>query len=287
MKIAYLIIAHDEPELLGRLVSRLNAPFADIFIHVDAKKDIEIFKKHIPSDVPVKFIAERIAVYRGGFSLTRSMIALLKDATQGDKYDYYQTLSGLDYPIKTNDEIWAKYKSSPDTNYLNHYELSPDARLSENIYNYHWVDMTERMPGRLKHYAARLRQLINKIFPDRKFLKGVTPHRGSQWFAITRETAQSVVKLLRTPEGKRIYNFFRFSWGSDEILFQTLILHLGFKKFERHLHYVDWEKSRENPAVLDMGDLDALKNSPELFTRKVRLIKSAELLNRIDEWIRK
>lgn len=282
MKIAYLIIAHDEPELLGRLVSRLHAPFADIFIHIDARKDIGVFQKSIPAHVAVKFIAERIHVNRGGFSLTKSMVALLKEASKDNKYDYYQTMSGLDYPIKSNTEILTKYQSSPDTNYLHHYELVDGASLSENIYQYHWVDMTECLKGRAKHYAARLRHLFNRIFGNRPFVKGVTPYRGSQWFAITGETAQAVVKFLQTSEGKRIYNFFRFSWGSDEILFQTIILHLGFKKSAPYLHYVDWDKARENPAIFNMSDLEILKARPELFARKFRMPKSSELMDYFD-----
>lgn len=40
MKIAYLIMAHNEPEVFKELVSALDYPGNDIYVHIDAKSDI-------------------------------------------------------------------------------------------------------------------------------------------------------------------------------------------------------------------------------------------------------
>ena len=45
MKHAFLIIAHDNPELLKVLVDLLDHPDCDIFIHIDLKSDIEQFRE--------------------------------------------------------------------------------------------------------------------------------------------------------------------------------------------------------------------------------------------------
>ena len=45
MKIAFLIAAHKYPELLARLVKRLESPLASIFIHIDKDADIRPFKE--------------------------------------------------------------------------------------------------------------------------------------------------------------------------------------------------------------------------------------------------
>ena len=283
MRIAYLIIAHNEPEQLGQFVARLKADYSDIFIHIDAKKNIADFKQAIPDGCAVTFIEKRLNVNHGGYSLAKAMLELLKAATKDDKYDYYQTLSGLDYPIKNRDSILAKYQSSPDTNYISHYELTDGAPLSQNIYEYHFVDYIAPLPAKLKHYAAKARKIVNKVLGKRKFIKGYTPYRGSQWFAITREAANAVITFLETDEGKRYQKFWRFSWGSDEIFFQTLILHLGFRQLEPYLHYVDWSKDRENPAILDERDLEQLKASPALFARKLTSAKSSTLIQKINQ----
>lgn len=43
-KHAYLIIAHNEPDVLSVLVRMLDDPRNDIFLHIDSKSDISRFK---------------------------------------------------------------------------------------------------------------------------------------------------------------------------------------------------------------------------------------------------
>ena len=50
MRLAHLILAHNNPLQLERLVKRLDHPDADIYIHLDAKTDIKEYK-HI-KDLP-------------------------------------------------------------------------------------------------------------------------------------------------------------------------------------------------------------------------------------------
>lgn len=45
MRFAYLIIAHNEPQLFRTLVRLLDDPRNDIFVHVDKRADIGSFKQ--------------------------------------------------------------------------------------------------------------------------------------------------------------------------------------------------------------------------------------------------
>ena len=43
MKLAHLILAHNNPMQLERLVKRLSHPDADVYIHLDSKTDVADF----------------------------------------------------------------------------------------------------------------------------------------------------------------------------------------------------------------------------------------------------
>ena len=43
-------MAYNKPELLARIVNRLKAPNHFMFIHIDAKSNIDAFKEHISDD---------------------------------------------------------------------------------------------------------------------------------------------------------------------------------------------------------------------------------------------
>lgn len=64
MKIAHLILAHQDPYHIARLVERLCA-FSDVYIHIDAKQKIEDFSRLI-SRKNCYFTTKRYKVYWGG-----------------------------------------------------------------------------------------------------------------------------------------------------------------------------------------------------------------------------
>jgi hypothetical protein len=82
----------------------------------------------------------------------------------------------------------------------------------------------------------------------------------------------------------------------DEIAFQTLLAHSplartlegwedgAFRPEEKrvYLHYVDWDAARENPALLDLGDLPAIRASGQYFVRKVDRGRSVALMDALD-----
>ena len=110
MRHAYLIIAHNQFALLRKEIDLLDCPENDIFIHIDkkAKGFCEDDFKDICKHSKVTFVP-RIDVRWGGLSQVEVEYLLLEYAVKG-KYDYYHLLSGVDLPIKSNEEIsnWFK-----------------------------------------------------------------------------------------------------------------------------------------------------------------------------------
>src|SRR5882762_2525786 len=105
MKIAYLILGHNTPNHLGRLVRALDSPNAKIFIHIDRKSDISPFREKLTQN-SVAFLEDRVNVHWGDFSDVEATIRLMKEALNcSPESDYLALLSGSDYPLRSQQYI--------------------------------------------------------------------------------------------------------------------------------------------------------------------------------------
>src|SRR3954454_5957636 len=98
MKIAYLILAHENPRLLSRTIAALSNSESRFFVHIDRKSDLADFIA-VGAD-NVSFSANRIPVYWAEYSMVEAILLLMQQSI-GDPmhFDYFVLLSGSDYPI--------------------------------------------------------------------------------------------------------------------------------------------------------------------------------------------
>jgi hypothetical protein len=301
MKIAYLITAHNQPSHLHRLVDALNTNNSAFFIHLDNKSDIREFKPEIyPKNV--KFLDNRIRVNHGGFSLVQAMIQLIKTAFNADDFDYFQFLSGWDYPIKSTKFIYDFLSQSYPTNFINFYQLTKSADFVENITKYYYIDLVGNSPSFMEKPLKTFQYILKKTKYDRPFIPGMVPYRGSCWFCLNILTITYIINFLGTDNGRRYYNYFKMTQCADEIFFHTIVLNSPLAEFCRfyngdeyamsknenkaYLHYIDWDQKRENPAIFDLNDFQTLMNSSALYARKFSETKSSLLLDLIDHQIK-
>ncbi|MCA9951952.1 MAG: hypothetical protein KDE48_20015 [Anaerolineales bacterium] len=295
MKIAYLILAHKYPCHFKRLVKELESESTQVFAHIDKRVDIQLFKSVDTNQVI--FLEDRLATNWGGYKLLLAMIRLLRTALETDKYDYFQFLSGQDYPIKSNQEIVDFLVESAGDSYMFSYPLSPEAPKAEVFFKYRFADQIAQLPPAFHKVGYKFEGLINYLLPERA-LEDYIPYRGSQWVCLHRDAADYCINFLDTPEGKRFLHFFRYSWGSDEVMLPSLLLNsplanrvkcdpyrLSEAMYAKNLfalHYIDWDQDRSGPAVFDEDDFEAIRLSKAFFARKFSEEKSSSLLDRID-----
>lgn len=105
---AYLIIAHDEPEIFHVLISLLDDYRNDIFVHVDQKSDISLFNSVRTKKSTISFTRKRINCFWGSPSLMETEFILFEEALAHGPYHYYHLISGVDLPLKTQDYIHEK-----------------------------------------------------------------------------------------------------------------------------------------------------------------------------------
>jgi len=277
MKIAHLILAHKSPKQLARLIGKLQHPDADIYVHLDSKANIEPFEKTF-QQYGVYPIKKRIKVYWGSYSIVQATLngfEQILDAKKG--YHYINLLSGDDYPIKPIHHIHQFFADNPDKIFMEY--LTEDSewwgKVKSRVTQYHLTDYS--FPGKYM-----VQSLMNSFFPTRKRPASLQFVGRSQWLTITEESAGYVLSYLAA--NPDVVSFFKLSWGSDEVLIQTVLYnsHLKIKIVNDNLRYIDWSANDVSPKTLGIEDIDVLMASPALYARKFDMAKYPEILNRLD-----
>jgi Core-2/I-Branching enzyme len=275
-KIAYLILAHHQPNHLAKLVKSIDCDWAYILIHIDAKSDILQFKQLIPEDKNIIFLKEnqRIKVNWGGFSQVTATLNLLKVALSlGVAFDRYCLLSGSDFPIKELSYIQTQFSSQKEFIRIDR-ELgtSSNPKQSKKVKRFYFLDYPE-LGGNW---------LSGKL--PRKLNRKIRLYHGSQWWALTDEFIKYTFSFLK--DNPDYLNFHKYTNAPDEIFFHSIIKHSPFSENISHdfekiaclsefmsmnehgCHYIHWTEGHRSPKILDVNDLDSLINSQALFARK-------------------
>lgn len=275
-KHAYLILAHKNFNQLRTLVELLDDPRNDIYIHVDAKArdfNADMFKD-VCRHSTVRILPQRLNVNWGGVSIMRAEIALLKYAAGFGHYDYYHLLSGMDLPIKTQEEIHRFFDENQGYEFLNLWEFK-----KSTLSRFRYFTIFPEGEGRFRT------RIINHIFKGLQMLVGFRINRdvdfrfGSQWFSITDGLTRYVVE--NEPWLERV---FRHTSTCDEIFMPTLVANSPFadKLYVKepvknqkevnmsNLRFIDWTRgeSIRHPWTFRADDFELLKRVPHMFARK-------------------
>jgi Core-2/I-Branching enzyme len=294
MKIAFLIAAHAYPELLARLVKRLENPVASIFIHIDKRSAIrpflEVLRERRIRDV---HFVPRVPSRWGTFGQVRASLSLLRAALATEKEaTMFILLSGQDYPLLVPELMAEYFERNGDASFMSWALLPwsswPDEGGFERLKHFHFLLGRDRVEFPSPNFPTKrgLRlfySLCCWFLPAARTLpENIAFYGGMNWWSITRQAAEYIFRYLR--ENPDYVKIFRYSKSSDEIFFQTILLNwCDAKLINNNLRCVFWDGRRgEYPAVLTHEDFVEVKNSGMLFARKVHPYHSSKLLDRID-----
>ena len=281
---------------LRRLIHALDDPHFDIFVHVSGHADLESYRF---SDYALCYsrltvLEQRICTYWGDMTLVDAMLALYRKAQDTWEYDRYITLSGLDYPLRSNREI-LEVLADPDREFISARPLRGDLDFKIRgiyIWNHHLLARIARHLVCNYHIPMHPRKLrLHKGAPNKSEV-----YFSSQWHALS---GACVAHLLRTlEENPRILRFFRWAYAPDELLIPTIVCNSSFgdrvipgdfpegQDFEElfvalpAIHHL--RREHKNVKVFREADFSALMASGKLFCRKVRTGISDTLLDKID-----
>lgn len=250
MRIAFLILAHNTPNHLRRLVEALRHPDHHAFVHVDKKQDIEPFGVAMVDGVT--FIARR-EVEWGDITGVQAAIDLLRAASgTNPPFDYFMLLSASDYPLYSAADINRFFEEHAGTEFLNIVEM-PNDKMGKPISRFErfypkkgrGFTLLERL--RTRYYRTRKRDY-------RKALGGRRPFGGSAWFAFTREAVDEILRFVRSQ--RRASAFLANTLIPEEAFFQTIIGNSRLMpRVSRNLTYVDWRDGGPSPVGIDAGHI--------------------------------
>ncbi len=225
MNLAFIILAHDHPQNLFRLVNRLTTDGDLAVIHWDKKNkfDIRAFFREKMSDEGfsnVRF-SQSFDVRWGKWSMVEATLACLEQVKiSGRHINYVTLLSGSDYPISSLSHLKEFLRTYDGLEYIEC--VDPDKKrwvtdgLSKERYEYrHWANW--RTHRKLFNTLWKLQRWLGL---KRKMPGGLKAHFGSQWWTLTWNTANEILSRSKLPYIRR---FFKSTWVPDELFFQTMV----------------------------------------------------------------
>lgn len=270
MKHAYLIIAHNEFEVLSRLLQALDDVRNDIYIHFDRKL------KEYPSYQLVRaglyILTGRIDVRWGDVSVVNAEYALFETAYKNGDYSYFHLLSGVDMPLKSQDYIHRFFEANAGKEFIGYYQGDITKEINRKVRRWHLFPKAFKDTGgiaatgkRVLRAACIRLQQVSGIYRNKR----VNFKKGTQWVSLT---ADCVSYLLQQKEV--VGRMYKHTFCADEIFVQTICWNSSFRnclydaKNEGHgcLRAIGWKDNRLNDW--QETDFEYLIHSDALFARK-------------------
>lgn len=193
---------------------------------------------------------------------------MLKEATKAE-HCYYHLLSGVDLPLKSQEEIHEFFKMFNGLEFIDEDSEFIEECFLDRIKYYHFLtDKKGTFAYSIKEKVLRIQKLfeVNRI----KRYSNICFQKGRNWFSITHELAREIIK-----NELWIKTIFKYSHCGDELFLQSFVKNSIFveKICNKNTmpeipdtRYIDWE--RGNPYVFRKKDYLELKNTSALFARK-------------------
>ena len=289
---AYLIMAHTNVEQLGSLISALDHPSNDIYIHLDRKMgdvDLEFLKQKAKKSKIV--FTKRLNVIWGHYSQIECEMELFKTALLYKKYEYLHLLSGMDLPLCSQDYMHEFFNSDSKIEYV-HIESEDLTEKDKEKCNYRFPIQKyigNRTSGIL-YYTQRILVRMQKYLGLKKDTRPFDKlYKGANWVSVTGDFAKYLIE-----QEKIIEKVFKYSKCCDEIFLQTILMNSPFSKclssqvfcddYRMCQRYIDWE--RGNPYVFRDSDFDELIKSGYLFARKFDIKVDSVVIERIVSFVK-
>lgn len=269
MKHAFLIIAHNELRILNILLTMLDDPRNDVYLHLDKKWKLNIQDLYHPQNAQLFLVKERMDIRWGDISSIKLEFKLFRMAYENGPYLYYHLLSGVDLPIKSQDYIHDFFQRNSGKEFIG-FAQGEGNRIDcyNKVMKFHLFSRHLHNSNKfLINGRIRLENILNKYL-NRSL--SISFRKGTNWVSITNECCNYILS-----KEKSILKRFKFTQCGDEIFLQTLVYNSPFyekcysvsDEYVSNQREIDW--SRGNPYNWTMEDKDFLLHSDRIFARKI------------------
>jgi hypothetical protein len=293
LKVAYLVFAYKNPQVLKRTIQRLSSEDCAFFVHIDQKSDMDQFSSIRGENI--FFSDRRIPVYWAEFSGIEAILLLIRQALERpEHYDYFVLLSGSEYPLRSGRYIHAFLEENRDLEFISMVKMPAPGKPISRI-------NTLRYPSDkpIRRFAFRALAKVGLANRDyRKYLEGLEPYSGITWWGLSRNACEYIVRFMET--NPHVEKYFRCTHAPEESFFHTILGNSPLRSQMRgNLLYEDWPPiGARGPAMITDRHVaffetqekicveDAYGRHEALFARKLS-DDNLDLLDRIDAMIRR
>ncbi|WP_367210696.1 beta-1,6-N-acetylglucosaminyltransferase [Sphingobacterium sp. R2] len=270
LKHAYLILAHTDFEVLEKLLLCLDDKRNDIYIHFDQK--VAQLPQLATHHAGLYILDTRVDVHWGDVSVVAAEYHLFEAAAAQQQYGYYHLLSGVDLPLKSQDEIHAFFAAHQGQEFIGFQKGNCDKEIERKVRRVHlYPTRFRKVKGICGSYyrAARALSLRLQWLFGRYKNQDVIFRKGAQWVSLT----DAFVRYVLTHKSA-VLEMYQNTFCSDEIFIQTLCYNSSFR-FKRHQtgredhdcqRMIGWHKGQL--IEWTSADFDRLMASNLLFARK-------------------
>jgi hypothetical protein len=275
MRMAYLLLAHDAPEQLERLIETLLAGDTEDFavIHADRRSALwHGVRQRLPEPAGrVHLVTDPVAVRWGHWSQVAATAKLVREAVRLG-CDHAHLLSGADWPIIARSDLAARLGEG-----LCHVEVRP-GHMAERMQTYRFDTRWLRLdPARdrisyaatweLRRLARWLDRARDRFGRERSQPFGPWAY-GSQWWSLPADALEMLARELPLllSNGR-----LKGTLCCDEHVVPTLIARFFPNRIAGNRRFVQFPGGASSPRLLDAHDLPEIAGSGDWFMRKVSL----------------
>lgn len=267
MRNAWLILAHNEFEVLQLLLRKMDSPDSDFYIHFDRKV------KTLPAIEPLQYgrlfvLGERIDGRWGDISLVRIELLLMETALKNGPYTHYHILSGVHLPLWPTDELIRFYDSLSDKTVLRFWErvaVEVDFKMRRFHYPIRDFNSSNRLRRNVCRTLWRASLWLQKRLGIRHY-RHLDFCKADQWVSLSEQACRFFVDTR-----KSILQKYRWSFCPDEFFVPTELTdhpEAGPYIHCSNLLYVEF--GDDSPRTFPLAAYDELKQTGCMWARKFK-----------------
>ena len=277
MRLAYLIIAHQQPEQLAQMLYCIQHPDNVYLVMPDSKglTGSEPALQAVVRRHPNVFIAPARDMRWASWSLMQARLDGIRELlARPEPWEVLINLSGQDFPLKSQEEIRAFFAANEGRNFLDIVE--PEKA---------WNDPYARIQRiRLEPPFMKSGWNVPKLRIDRwsRHLGQARYVGGRPYMALTRSFCQHLIESSHLP---RWVKALRHGYRPVEVLPHSFIMNSPHADTveNRLLHEEDWGAGGSHPKVFTLADRERLERSDKLFARKFDSRQDNEILRVLEK----
>ena len=265
-KHAYLILAHSSKSLLIELIRALDDERNDIYVHIDKKANFDL------SDIRINYsqlyvLSKRYDARWGDYSLVEVELELMSEASSRCSYLYYHILSGVDFPLASQDKIHSFFKFHFGKEFIGFANHASPQEIHWRAQHYFIFSSNFKTKNFLIRLMRRMIADLQTVLRYKRY-PGVVK-KGCQWCSITNDFVKYILSNKTL-----IKKWFDHTYCPDEMFIQTLCWNSSFRdnvfdmqyEFKGCLRYINWDNG--NIHIMDEEDPQKMVLSGAFFARK-------------------